>query len=157
MVKYSSHALDIAFAALSDPTRRALLLRLKRGGASVTELASPFRMSLPAISKHLRILEEAGLLRSEKKGRVRQCLPVAGPMREAAMWIADYSRFWEDQLDALERFLEKSGKAPRGTTRKKEEQPWPPPTRKSRRASRSSGPSAPPARKSSKRSHRPKR
>ncbi|MBI4735893.1 MAG: helix-turn-helix transcriptional regulator [candidate division NC10 bacterium] len=110
MVNYSDRALDATFAALADPTRRAILARLARGEFSVTELAQPFDISLPAISKHLRALENAGLLPRSKDGRVRHCCLVPGPMREAAEWIARYRRFWEGQFDALARHLEDSPK-----------------------------------------------
>jgi DNA-binding transcriptional ArsR family regulator len=89
--------LSDTFAALADPTRRAILARLRAGEASVGELAHPFRMSLPAISKHLRVLERAGLLERRRQGRRRRCRLVARPMREAAAWINRYRRFWEQQ------------------------------------------------------------
>jgi DNA-binding transcriptional ArsR family regulator len=101
MVKYSSQTLDKTFAALSDPTRRAILARLARGDASVTELAAPFAMSLPAISKHLRVLEQAGLVERTKDGRVHHLRLVAQPLHEAATWIAHYQQFWDQQLAAL--------------------------------------------------------
>jgi DNA-binding transcriptional ArsR family regulator len=117
MVKYSSDALDKTFAALSDPTRRAILARLVQGNASVSELAAPFAMSLPAISKHLRVLEQAGLVERTKDGRVHHLRLVARPLHEAAAWIAHYQQFWEQQLAALADFLhnvhpkpEKNGK-----------------------------------------------
>jgi DNA-binding transcriptional ArsR family regulator len=105
MVKYSAHALDKIFAALSDPTRRAILTRLAQGDASVSELAAPFAMSLPAISKHLRVLEQAGLVERTKDGRVHRLRLVAQPLREAAAWIARYQQFWERQLAALADYL----------------------------------------------------
>jgi DNA-binding transcriptional ArsR family regulator len=105
MVKYSSHTLDRTFAALSDPTRRAILSRLARGDASVTELAAPFAMSLPAISKHLRVLEQAGLVERTKDGRVHRLRLVAQPLHEAATWIAHYQQFWDQQLAALADYL----------------------------------------------------
>lgn len=97
--------LDRIFSALSDSTRRSILERLATGQASVTELAEPFDMSLPAISKHLGVLERAGLLVREKDGRVRRCTLKAAPMRDAAQWIARYRAFWEDQFDALDEYL----------------------------------------------------
>lgn len=103
MVKRSS--LDATFGALSDPTRRAIVERLTKGDASVGELAEPFDMSLPAISKHLTVLEHAGLVERSKEGRTRRCRLVAEPMRGALEWIATYGAFWEGQLDSLERFL----------------------------------------------------
>jgi DNA-binding transcriptional ArsR family regulator len=105
MVNYVSHPLDRTFAALSDPTRRAILARLTDGDATVTELAAPFEMSLPAISKHLRVLEQAGLVARTIDGRVHRLRLVAQPLREAATWIGRYQRFWEQQLDALADYL----------------------------------------------------
>jgi DNA-binding transcriptional ArsR family regulator len=106
MVNYSSAPLDATFGALADPTRRAILARLARGEATVTELAEPFRVSLPAISKHLRVLESAGLLQREIDGRVHRCRLAAEPMKNAAAWIEQYRAFWESQFDALEKYLE---------------------------------------------------
>lgn len=117
MVKYSTAALDHTFAALSDPTRRAILARLAQGETSVGDLAEPFRVSLPAISKHLRVLERAGLLKQEKDGRVRRCRLVAQPMKDAAQWIERYRRFWERQFDALAQYLKE--------TEAKEKTQWP--------------------------------
>ena len=108
MVKHYQSQLDYTFAALSDPTRRAILARLAQGEARVTELAEPFQVSLPAISKHLRVLERAGLLAQERDGRVRRCRLVAKPMRDAAGWIGRYQLFWERQLDSLAQYLEKT-------------------------------------------------
>lgn len=105
MVNYMSDSLGATFAALADPTRRAILERLARGEASVTELAEPFQVSLPAISKQLRVLEQAGLLIREKEGRVRRCRLDAEPMKEAAEWLARYRRYWERQLDSLADYL----------------------------------------------------
>jgi DNA-binding transcriptional ArsR family regulator len=101
----SSASLDAVFSALGDPTRREIVKRLAQGDASVSELAEPFQMSLPAVSKHLGVLEDAGLLTREKDGRVRHCHLVAEPMQEALEWIAHYGRFWEDQFDSLGDFL----------------------------------------------------
>ncbi|MFL5891697.1 MAG: ArsR/SmtB family transcription factor [Solirubrobacterales bacterium] len=106
MVKDDS--LDATFGALSDPTRRAIVERLTKGEVSVGELAEPFDMSLPAISKHLTVLERAGLVERTKEGRTRRCRLHEGPMRDALEWIASYGRFWEGQLDSLERFLAES-------------------------------------------------
>ena len=106
MVKYLTETLDFTFAALADPTRRAILERLSFGDSSVTELAAPFDVSLPAISKQLRVLERAGLLTQEKHGRVRQCRLEVEPMKEAVEWIAQYQKFWEDKLESLANFLE---------------------------------------------------
>ena len=106
MVKYQAETLDYTFAALADPTRRAILERLSTGDSSVTALAEPFDVSLPAISKQLRVLERAGLLVQEKDGRVRRCRLEARPMKEAIDWIAQYQRFWEDKLESLASYLE---------------------------------------------------
>jgi DNA-binding transcriptional ArsR family regulator len=106
MVKYSHQALDATFAALADPTRRAILARLALGELSVSDLARPFEMSLPAVSKHLSVLENAGLVSREREGRVRRCRLTGAPLRGAADWISTYRRFWEEQLDALARYLE---------------------------------------------------
>ncbi|MFN8457734.1 MAG: metalloregulator ArsR/SmtB family transcription factor [Anaerolineae bacterium] len=108
MVNYSVQSLDTTFAALADPTRRAILARLSRGEATVTELATPFKVSLPAISKHLRILERAGLLAREKEGRIHRCRLVAAPMKDVATWIATYQHFWEGQFDSLAQYLAES-------------------------------------------------
>ena len=97
--------LDRTFAALADPTRRAILARLAAGEASVTELGAPFEMSLPAISKHLKVLERAGLI---SRGRERQWRPArleAGPIREVAEWSAFYRRFWDERYDRLDEYL----------------------------------------------------
>ncbi len=106
MVNYQAETLNSTFAALADPTRRAILERLSFGGSSVTDLAEPFDVSLPAISKQLRVLERAGLLTQEKDGRVRRCHLEAQPMKEAVDWMAQYQRFWEGQLNSLARYLE---------------------------------------------------
>jgi DNA-binding transcriptional ArsR family regulator len=107
MVNYSE-PLDATFAAIADGTRRAILARLALGETSVTELARPFSMSLPAVSKHLRVLEKAGLLAREKDGRVHRCQIEAAPMKAAADWIGRYRNFWEERLDALDRYLKES-------------------------------------------------
>jgi DNA-binding transcriptional ArsR family regulator len=109
MVNYSSAPLDSTFAALSDATRRGILARLARQGeTSVSELAAPYKMSLPAVSKHLRVLEHAGLVARQKDGRVHRCRLRAEPMKDAAAWIEHYREFWETQLDSLARYLEES-------------------------------------------------
>jgi len=99
MVNYSAAALDATFAALADPTRRAILASLAgQPESSVSELARPFSMSLPAISKHLRVLEDAGLLARRREGRIHHCRLVAAPMETAAAWIERYQEFWEQRL-----------------------------------------------------------
>jgi len=111
MVNHSAEALDATFSALADPVRRAILLRLAEGEASVGELAKPFDISAPAISRHLRVLEEAGLLAREKHGRVHRIQLVAAPMLDALEWIARTGRFWETQFDSLERFLKDAARS----------------------------------------------
>jgi DNA-binding transcriptional ArsR family regulator len=106
MVKHQSPRLDATFAALADPTRRAIVARLAAGDTSVGQLARPFAMSLPAVSKHLTVLEHAGLVRRDRQGRLRRCSLVARPMRDAAEWIERYRRFWEAELDRLAQYLE---------------------------------------------------
>jgi len=111
MVKYLPAAsLDEIFAALSDPTRRRILDLLARAELCVTDLAKPFSISLPAISKHLRVLERAGLIKRERDGRVHRLRLEAKPMRDAAAWIERYRGFWEGQFDALADYLEKQQK-----------------------------------------------
>lgn len=98
--------LSRTFGALADPIRRHILVRLSQGEASVGELAEPFRVSRPAISKHLRVLERAGLVRREREGRVSRCELDATPMREASEWMNRYRVFWAGRLDALQKFAE---------------------------------------------------
>ena len=105
MVYYSSN-LDLTFSALSDPTRRAIISRLAEGETSIIELASPFDISLPAVSKHIRVLEKAGLLTREKLGRVQYCRLNAAPMHDATSWLAFYQKFWDAKLDSLANFLD---------------------------------------------------
>jgi DNA-binding transcriptional ArsR family regulator len=107
MVKYESPLLDRTFAALADPTRRSILANLAEGERCVTDLAKPHRMSLPAISKHLRVLERAGLIRRKRDGRVHRLKLEAKPMEEAQQWIEHYRRFWEESFDRLETYLKK--------------------------------------------------
>jgi DNA-binding transcriptional ArsR family regulator len=105
MATLSSDRLDATCAALADPTRRAILARLARGEASVNDLASPFKMSLPAVSKHLKVLQRAGLIARIRKAQWRPCRLRAEPLREASAWVGDYRKFWEQSLDRLERYL----------------------------------------------------
>ena len=108
MVNYGadvSTRLDRVFAALSDPTRRAIVARLARGEANVGELAAPFDMTLPAITKHLKVLERAGLLSREIDGRVHRCKLIAQPIEEAVAWIERHQKFWNQQLDALSAYF----------------------------------------------------
>jgi DNA-binding transcriptional ArsR family regulator len=105
MVDYLEMRLSRTFTALADPTRRAILARLRRGPLRVTEIAAPFEMSLNAISKHLKLLERANLVRREVRGREHYCSLDAGPLGEATDWTASYREFWESRLDALVHLL----------------------------------------------------
>jgi DNA-binding transcriptional ArsR family regulator len=105
MVDYASDPMSMVFRALGDPTRRAMLRRLAGGERTVGELAEPFDMSLPAVSKHLTVLERAGLVVRMKDGRIRHCRLIEEPMRDAFEWIGTYGSFWEGKLDSLGRFL----------------------------------------------------
>jgi DNA-binding transcriptional ArsR family regulator len=98
MVKYSPTTLNRTFAALADPTRRRILAHLARGDRRVTDLARPHAMSLPAVSKHLRVLEKAGLLRRRRYGRVHEMQLNAQPLKKAAQWVEEYRKFWEGSL-----------------------------------------------------------
>jgi DNA-binding transcriptional ArsR family regulator len=117
MVKYSS-SLDSTFGALADPTRRAILASLQLGQASITELAKPHRMSLPAVMKHVHVLEQAGLVSQKKAGRTRICRLAPEPLQDAESWISQYRRFWERNFDSLERYLNEE--------KSQEEKSWPP-------------------------------
>jgi DNA-binding transcriptional ArsR family regulator len=97
--------LSAAFAALADPTRRAILARLATGEASVTELAQPFDMSMPAISKHLKVLERAGLVARGRQAQWRPCRIQPGPLKDISEWVEDYRSMWEQRLDRLEAYL----------------------------------------------------
>jgi len=97
--------LTATFAALADPTRRAILARLSSGEASVTELAEPFDMTLPAVSKHLKVLERAGLIARSRDAQWRPCHLDAGPLREVADWVDEYRRFFEQSFDRLDEYL----------------------------------------------------
>ena len=109
----NSPDLDLVFGALADPIRRAILARLAEGEATVGQLAQPFDVSRPAISKHLRVLERARLVRRTPEGRMSRCELDAGPMQEAAEWVERYRKFWEVQLDSLKRYVEQQPK-PKG-------------------------------------------
>jgi DNA-binding transcriptional ArsR family regulator len=152
MVNYSSAVssapLDATFGALADPTRRAILARLSRGEATVTELAAPFAVSLPAVSKHLRVLESAGLLQREIHGRIHRCRLAPQPMRAAAAWMETYRTFWENQFDALAKYLE-------STDEKEEKTKWPLPKAVQTSRSRSIASSRRRAKKSSRRGPSP--
>src|SRR6202046_784544 len=101
----SSDRLSTTFAALADPTRRAILARLVSGGASVTELAEPFDMSMPAISKHLKVLERAGLIARGREAQWRPCRLEAGPLKDVSNWVENYRQFWEESFDRLDVYL----------------------------------------------------
>lgn len=108
MVKFQEAALDRTFSALADPTRRALLARLEGGeNMSVSDLARPLPMSLPAVMKHLDVLAEAGLIERRKSGRTVSCRVNAAPMEDAMKWLIQYQRFWEESLERLAKFLER--------------------------------------------------
>jgi DNA-binding transcriptional ArsR family regulator len=103
----STDALSVTFAALADPTRRAILARLAAGAATVKELSAPFAMSGPAISKHLRVLERAGLITRGREAQWRPCQLAAAPLREVAEWAEGYRRFWDASYQRLDEYLEK--------------------------------------------------
>lgn len=105
MPSVSPDQLSITFAALADPTRRAILARLTSGEATVTDLAEPFAMSLPAVSKHLKVLQRAGLIARGREAQWRPCRLEAGPLKSAADWLEHYRRFWDESLDRLEAYL----------------------------------------------------
>ncbi len=101
----SSDPLSATFSALADPTRRAILARLSEGEMSVKELARPFAMSLPAISKHLKVLERAKLITRTRAAQWRPCRLKANPLKEVADWVGEYRRFWEESFDRLDEYL----------------------------------------------------
>jgi DNA-binding transcriptional ArsR family regulator len=107
MVEYDSKLLDRTFGALADPTRRRILAQLAMGGECVTDLARPHAMSLAAVSKHLIVLEKAGLVKRQRKGRVHSLTLEAKPMQKAQEWIDRYRKFWEGNLDQFEKYLDK--------------------------------------------------
>ena len=122
MVEYEDPELNEVFGALADPTRRAILARLSKGDARVTEIAEPFEISLAAVSKHLRVLERAGLVHRTVVGREHRCALSPRPLRAAADWVEHYRAFWETRLDALEQFIIAKRRRERGTaTRKSDE------------------------------------
>ena len=111
--------LSNTFAALADPTRRAILARLASGEASVTELAEPFEMSMPAVSKHLKVLERAGLIARGREAQWRPCRLDAAPLKDAAGWIDHYRRFWDQSFDRLDAYLIELKKKEKKHARKK--------------------------------------
>jgi DNA-binding transcriptional ArsR family regulator len=104
--KMQSDQLSSTFAALADPTRRAILARLSRGGTSVNQLAKPFKISLPAISRHLKVLENAGLISRGREAQWRPCVLNPERLKGAADWLADYRQFWEESFDRLDELLQ---------------------------------------------------
>jgi DNA-binding transcriptional ArsR family regulator len=115
VVEYVQRAdLDQVFAALADPTRRAILSALSNGPATIKEIARPFPVSLNAVSKHVMVLERAGLLRREIKGREHHCRINARPLYQADAWLQHYRQFWDQRLDALEVYVERKFKASKG-------------------------------------------
>jgi DNA-binding transcriptional ArsR family regulator len=101
----TADTLSLTFAALSDPTRRAILKRLAAGERSVTELAKPFKISLPAVTKHLKVLQRAGLISRGREAQRRPCKLEAAPLKDAADWVEQYRQFWDERLDRLEDYL----------------------------------------------------
>src|SRR5665213_761776 len=97
--------LSTTFTALANPTRRAILMRLSKGETSVTELAKPFRMTLPAVTKHLKMLQRAGLITQSRQAQWRPCKLEAKPLRDVADWVDQYRRFWDESLDRLDEYL----------------------------------------------------
>ena len=110
--------LSTTFAALADPTRRAILARLVSGEVSVTDLAKPFEMSLPAVSKHLKVLERAGLIARGRNAQWRPCRLSAGPLKDVADWVEHYRRFWTESFDRLDNYLREVQKSEKETQRK---------------------------------------
>jgi DNA-binding transcriptional ArsR family regulator len=107
----TSDTLSNTFAALADPTRRAILAKLSLGEASVTALAEPFAMSMPAISKHLKVLERAGLIARGREAQWRPCRLEAAPLKDVSAWVDEYRRFWEESFDRLEEYLQQMKKS----------------------------------------------
>ncbi len=113
------NALDHTFSALADPTRRAILARLASGEASVTQLAEPFQMSMPAVSKHLKVLERAGLIERGREAQWRPCRLNPRPLRDVSEWVEQYRQLWEQRLDRLEEYLAEIQKQEKQHGRKK--------------------------------------
>lgn len=110
MAKYRRDELSTVLLAIGDPTRRAILEKVSRGEPSVLEIAESFSISLPAVSKHLKVLEKAGLILRKKEGRIHRFKLIARPMKDASEWISHYERFWQAQLGSLGAYLEEAGK-----------------------------------------------
>ena len=102
---HATDKLSSTFSALADPTRRAILARLVSGEASVSELAKPMKMTMPAVTKHLKVLQRAGLVRQERRAQFRPCYLVAEPLKEASDWMEKYRKFWEESFDRLDEYL----------------------------------------------------
>jgi len=115
----SNDRLSSTFAALADPTRRAILARLISGETTVTELAEPFAMTLPAVTKHLKVLENAGLITRAREAQWRPCKLQAGPLKDVARWIEEYRQHWEQRLDRLDAYLQELQAQESATKRKK--------------------------------------
>jgi DNA-binding transcriptional ArsR family regulator len=117
----SPDPLSATFSALADPTRRAILARLASGEVSVTKLAEPFEMSMPAISKHLKVLERAGLIARGREAQWRPCRLEAGPLKDVSNWVENYRQFWEERFDRLDVYLAelKAAEAKTRTTKEK--------------------------------------
>ena len=106
MVNYSTQQLDTVFSALADPTRRAILAQLTQGDSPLTGLETPHKMSLPGLMKHVSVLEGAGLLEREKRGRVVHCRLAAKPLKDAVSWLDEYRKFWEQRLSSLHKYID---------------------------------------------------
>lgn len=104
-MRTNTDRLSSTFSALADPTRRAILVRLATGEATVTELARPMKMTMPAVTKHLKVLQRAGLIRQGRKAQWRPCYLEAAPLKEASNWVDQYRKFWEQSFDRLEAYL----------------------------------------------------
>ena len=118
----TTDALSLTFSALADPTRRSILARLTRGEASVTELASPFKMSLPAISKHLKVLERAGLIARGREAQWRPCRLEPEALKTVADWVEEYREFWEQRFDRLDAYLQEIQSRPISDTANQEKE-----------------------------------
>jgi DNA-binding transcriptional ArsR family regulator len=116
----SSDHLSVTFAALADPTRRAILARLSQGEASVTELAKPFDLSLPGISKHLKVLQRAGLITQSRNAQWRPCRLEGGRLKEASDWVGEYRRFWDESFERLDEVLDQLKKEKKSDERHKD-------------------------------------
>jgi len=114
--------LSIALLALADPTRRAILSRLSKGEATVNEIAQPFTLTLPAVSKHLRVLQKAGLVAQSRRAQWRPCRLQAEPLREVATWVGSYREFWDESLNTLDEVIAKMTDADKAQSRKRKKE-----------------------------------